>query len=387
MKRTISILLIACIICSLSACYTKITEPIPHETTQVDPTGSTKKPVPQMAMASISLPVTTEATLSADNKEIFHYTYQSISLTLPDPDVAEKVILDFLTNVDATRSAADSIKTAAEADCKHPNNQTPYLCQILFDPMRIDQNILSLFGNFVTYQGLSHPESTQLSSTYDLTTGKKLTLSDILTDSSTADALTELLVNALAGKAGLYPDYEETVKHRIFLNFKHDTAWYLSTDGLCFYFAPYDIAPYSSGVIHATIPYKNLTGILDDAYFPVELEPADGNINVSNFNKQSIVQYTQICEISVGGSSEKCLLSTDRAVYNLRISVSDNLHTENIQTVFFAQSLTPGDAVVIQGFEPDTNGIQITFESNEQTVEYVLRYDALKQSYSLQPRV
>ena len=387
MRRTISFLLAAFMICSLSACYTKVTKPIPHETTQISPTESIKKPVSQMAMASISLPVTTETTLSTGNKEIFHYTYQSISLTLPDPDVAEKVILDFLTGVDTTRSAADSIKSAAVTDCKYPNNQTPYLCQILFDPMRIDQNILSLFGNYVTYQGLPHPESTQLSYTYDLITGKKLTLSDILTDSSTAEALTGLLVNALASKTNLYPDYEETVKHRISLNFKHDTAWYLSTDGLCFYFAPYDIAPYSSGTIHATIPYANLIGILDDAYFPVELEPADGNITASKFSKEKIAQYTQICEVSVGDSSEKCLLSTDRAVYNLRISASDNIHTANIQTVFYAQSLTPGDAVMIQGLAPNMHGVQITYETNDQTVEYILNYDASKQSYTLQPRV
>ena len=359
---------------------------IPSATTQSS-SEDAKHPVSQISMSAITLPVTTETTYSSDNNEIFRYTYQSIALTLPDPDVAEQIIIDFLDNIDATRATADTIKAAAEANYQSNSNKTPYLCQILFEPMRIDQNVLSLFGNFVSYQDMPHPESTQSSLTYDFITGKKLALGDILVDhSAVSDAITALMLEVLSNRTDLYPDYADIVRERMSANFMQDTSWYLSTKGLCLYFAPYDIAPYSAGIIHVEIPYKNLAGILDDAYFPAELELADGSLSVSAFTKQSIGQFTQICEVTVGNSNQACLLFTDRSVHNLMILSSSNAQSYVEQTIFLSHTLTPGDAVVIQGFDPQEHNVIVIYEANNEQISSTLHFDPATQSYMLQPR-
>ena len=381
MKQLLLLILITCTLCSLSACYTRCDQPAQQEPTQTTTTESTQNPPDQMAMIAISLPVTTESVYSTEKEKIFDYTFQSIQLTLPDPDVADKIIIHFLKNIDTTRSIANNIKAAAERDYKYPHNNTPYLCQILFEPKRIDQNILSLFGNLATYSGEPHPESVQCSQTYDLTTGQSLTLRDIISGNTSADTLANLLVESLSKRADLYPDYEDTVRHRMSLNFKHDTAWYLSNKGLCFYFAPYEIAPYSIGIVHAEIPYEKLIGVLDNAYFPAELEPAGGNLKISNFNKEILNQYSQICEVKINNYGDKCILYTDKTVHNIQILMSEEIQN----TIYLSQALTPGDAVIVEGLDRTSPiNVSVIYESNGVISKKHLAFDAISQSYTLQ---
>ena len=74
------------------------------------------------ALLSVSVPAVTETSSADDGTIIFQYTYQHMSLILPDAAVANKIIIDFLNRVDTTQDTADST-----GDCTF-NEQHIFLC-------------------------------------------------------------------------------------------------------------------------------------------------------------------------------------------------------------------------------------------------------------------
>ena len=111
--------------------------------------------------------------------------------------------------------------------------------------------------------------------TYDLSTGELIYLDEILDPASSADTLFQLLKKQLSAQEDdLYYDYEDALRDRFTGELHSIRTWYFSRNGLCFHFAPYDIAPYSSGTIIAEIPYSELSGVLLEKYMPVEVPDA-----------------------------------------------------------------------------------------------------------------
>ena len=352
------------------------TQPTAAQTTvaETEPSIGPAVTPSQLPMAAVSVPYVTESSTADDGTVLFNYTYQNMSLTLPDPDVANKVIIDFLNRIDKTRTNAETLNSNAYANYKNSTQWTPYLFQILYNPTRIDHGVLSLFGSIVNYSGTPHPENACVSASYDLVTGEVLTLGGILTDDCTADALFSLAATALSNisqEKNLYPDYEDILKTRLSGDWAADEAFYFSTEGLCFYFSPYEIAPYSSGVITAQIPYDQLTGLLNDAYFPAEQDAYDSNLTVSMFEAADLSKFTQFSEIVLDKGAEKILIYSDLPIYDLQLEKGQmtpgtDQFVSNC-TVFALSSLTPGDALMI---EADTlseeSTLRLTYRTNGQ---------------------
>ena len=277
MKRFLMLLLSIIAIFSLSACVTEGEYPALPTTSESDLVEETidhsqnDPHIPENATTiSVAMPVITDTTVAADGNILFKNIYQNMSLTLPDQDVADTVILDFLNRVDSANRHADTIQTSAKEDYV-TNDWTPYLCQVTYNPMRIDSGVLSLYGHYASYSGTPHPESDPLSVTYDLTTGNSLHLTDIFPNDTAINTLIDLIISSLdlqKTEKMLFDDYAITVKDRIQSNFQYENAWYFNSDGLCFYFSPYEIAPYASGIVTAHIAYEQLAGLMNDAYFP-----------------------------------------------------------------------------------------------------------------------
>lgn len=340
--------------------------------------------IQQKPMVAVSVPITTETETAQDGTSIFNYTYQNISLTVPDPGVADKVIVDFLNRVDQFSGQAETIRTAAKADYRPGESWNPYLCQIIYEPVRIDNSVLSLFGSYAGYSGSSHPETTYQSVSYDLVTGEELTLSNVITPETDLDTLCQKIVDILReqNNNSLYPGFEATVKDRFTHGLSTDRSWYLSSAGLCFYFSPYEIAPYSAGVITAEIPYHQLTGILDDAYFPAEQEEAVGSVSIQNFKNDTLENFSQFAEVTLSEEREKILLYTDKSVYDIRLHASTGDSDSNaMYCIFAAYGLTPGDAIIVQ---PEKVPLLLTYRTNENTVHnYYLSIDPMTDTPAL----
>ena len=383
MKRSFSLLMIVLILVSLAACnkndgydYVSPSATNAQNTVVEKPPVTEILPVDQKPLVTVSLPVTTQAEKADDGTEIFRYTYQNMFLILPESDVGNDVIVDFLNKRDIADTNAAALLESAKKAYQPNTTWTPYVYQIIYEPMRIDTGVLSLFGRNTVFSGSSHPETNYLSVSYDLVTGKVLTLEQILSAQTSADTITELLVTSLdkiAADKQLYDGYETMIADRFSGDYLHDTDWYFSGTGLTFFFSPYEIAPYSSGVIAATIPYEKLTGILDDAYFPAEKETAAGTLLGQLFTENASAKFTQFAEVVLDASGDNILLYTDHYIQDIRIvsgswSADGNTFTPEC-TVFAADGLTQHDAIMLQTtLNPSAPTLQISYTTGENTV-------------------
>ena len=398
MRKTLSLMLALCLILTLFACGTNTdptttpttnepttepattpstepsTEPATDPTTEPTTEPTTAPVVYDLPMNAISVTEETESTQNSDGNTVFEYIYQNIRLMLPDTEMSLSVNLDILNRIDSTRSdAADIMNAALQASPEYPYNFT-----VIYEPMRIDGHVLSFFTNQTSYSGGA---ALHIGSglTYDLFTGKVLTLEDVLCSEVTADDICPLVnsaLEALPEEYYLFADYKNTVEQRFADNFLTDDGWHLSTEGLCFTFDPYEIAPNSTGFIHALIPYSQLTGILRDEWFPAEQVTPDGVLEVLPFAQHNAT-FDQFAELNLNPDGGTYLLHSTGLVYDVVIEAGiwdgDGTRFTPERTVFMADSLIPTNAVNIRtDIDDPMNSLRITYTGAEGTVTVYL---------------
>lgn len=375
MKKLIVLLLAFCILISQTACKKKTQKPADQTDIPTNPVTGTNDLTynPPMetddTLISVSVPAITDNTIHADGTTLFQYTYQNMSLVLDKPQVADKIILDFLKRVDNTSATADSTKEMALSAYNGSQNWIPYLYHITYSPTRIDHKVLSLFGNNVVFSGAGHPERTCVSASYDLLTGDVLTLASIMHKDATVQQIFDLVIielEKIAKSNYLYNDYQSNVKNR-FMNSDpaHDELWYFSQTGLCFYFAPYEIAPYSSGVITVEIPYAKLTKLVHEAYLPLSRNSSDGKIKVTAFNNINLDKFSHISEIVTEKNGKMYMIHADKTIQDIRIEYTDK---SDSYIVFAAYNLLPDNGIMIQGNDETLKNMKITYKSGNEIV-------------------
>ena len=121
-------------------------------------------------------------------------------------------------------------------------------------------NYLSVFMQDSYDMTGAHPSSLLSAATFDLQTGKKLALSDILPDVPAAMAKLFNKVNAYIKKAGL-TEYVQTSGQTLdALYNKNDFV--LTSTGIRFFFQEYSIGPYAAGRPSFDLTYKELGKLL-----------------------------------------------------------------------------------------------------------------------------
>jgi len=305
-------------------------------------------------MYSVSLPVTTEEYHAEDNTLLYTYSYQSISLELPDRDVSDKLIMDFTNRIEQTRTTSSQILAEAESYYSSSNVFTPFSYEIQYDVTRIDQGVLSLFGHIIQISETS-PMNRHLSSVnYNFVTGDTLTLGSILYHADTKDDLAALVISHLEKQEEimLYDEFRDTVKARFQRDESMDEDFYFSATGLCFYFAPYEIAPRSYGTVVVEIPYNKLTGIIDDAYFPAERSYTRGSLSLRPFNEAELEGYQLFAEVVASNGATKLLLATDSAVQDIRINeliwAKDGLTYTQTKNIYASNFLYKDNAILLE---------------------------------------
>ena len=187
-----------------------------------------------------------------------------------------------------------------------------------------------------------------MSVNYNMLTGDVLDLKSILADGK--GNLPQLVIQALRNiqaEKRLYDGFEDIVNQRFNRDLTGDEEWYFSHTGLCFPFAPYELAPYSSGVIVAEVPYSSLLGTLKDAYFPGELEVGNGKIASEKFDTATVSRFSRMAELNLASDGEMLVLYTDAVVDHIRIEITGATMEDIPYTVFAAQHLIPEDAIVL----------------------------------------
>lgn len=389
MKKLLTVLVCTVLTLSCIGCNNVQTAPaasappaVPSLDTQpsTEAGGSTEdipvQDIPQLPLTAVSLPMQRESAAAENGTVIFEYTYQNISLLAQDAEVADVVILDLLNRIDATRSDAMRIMADAQAAYTASADWIPYIYTVTYNPTRIDQGVLSLFGEQVSLSGSSHPSHTGIAVSYDLVSGEVLSLADILDESAPLNQLGFYMGQALveaAGTSGLYENYASIVEDLLTYDLLETDGWFFTDTGLCFYFSPYEIAAYSAGTVFAEIPYEKLVGLLKDEYYPTEEVQAFGSISASLFTDSDLEQYQQFSEAVLDADGESILLHTDGIVYDIRIEQGtwslDGVTFTPSCVVFAADNLTPQDAVMVQTYIPDgAPNLRLTYRSSEEVV-------------------
>lgn len=371
MKKLLSIFLVICLLISLCACRKK--NPKPSDTPNSTTTSNTESTrgdtlTEDTTLIAVSVPPVTENLTHDDGTILFQYTYQNMSLVLNKPEVADKIIVDFLNRVDSTRSIAESTASMAKAAYSGDKNWSPYLYHITYSPARIDPEVLSLYGNNVVFSGAGHPEITCVSASYDLATGDVLTLASIMQKDASTDMFRDLVLDSLAEIADsnyLYDNYKETVTTRFTADPSQDEAWYFTQSGLCFYFAPYEIAPYSSRVVTVEIPYEKLRNLIHIDYLPDERPSATGKHTVSPFENINLDSFDHIAEIVANKEGKMYMVQADNMIQDVRILFSD---TASSYTVFAAYNLSPGNGIMVQADEAMLNNMKLAYKTGKEII-------------------
>lgn len=374
MRKIFAILLILCCFLTSTSCNSLLNSPVqdPLGTTppagETDPTGPVKNDTLSPLFA-VSVPSTTHTVASSDDAVIFQYSYQSISLVHNDPESADKIILDFLNRVDKTHRAAEEVSAQAEANYTNSANWIPYFYNVAYSPTRIDKGVLSLFGTIVSFNGSAHPTYFCTAANYNMLSGDVLTLGSILYHIDSLPLLRDLVVeevSKIVDEKYIRDDYKSVIQQRFSTDESFDEDWYFTAEGLCFYFAPYDIAPYSSGIISVEIPYEKLTGIIADDFFPPEKNPDDGFLQLIHFEDAAPDQFTQIAELVLEKESKKQFIYVNAPVVDISIRYTDST-TGSSYTIFAANGLSIGEAIMLECNEETIGQLQITYTTESDT--------------------
>lgn len=345
------------------------TDPTPTDIQEPTTPPSTTPHIPFVEeLICVSIPATSKIEYADNGTELFRYTYQNLSLTLPESEIADKIIIDFLNRLDVTSKNAQDVFQLAKSNYRGSNNWTPYFLQSIYSPTRIDRSVLSLFGKTVRFTGSSHPEQACMAANYDLLTGNVLTLGSILAHADDILDLQDLVIQQLAEMKDthyLYSDYAEVVRQRFSRDESQDEDWFFTDAGLGFFFSPYEVAPYSSGPITVEIPYSDLNNILDDNFFPSEREETIGSLSCIPFEDADLTAFSRFAESIVTKSSMMSLITTNSSVQDIRIRMVDPISQE--EYVFFASyALSAMEGIMLEASQEDLQNMTLSYTSNGQ---------------------
>lgn len=217
-------------------------------------------PEPSAQIESIRRSIQTE-----DGTELLSLSYPRFQLQLPDAKIANSIQTHLNAQTDLLFSPAEDLEQIVREAYDQQLSWNPWFANIHGSVERLDEGLLSVYLVYEEFCGSAHPNYATYSITYDCQSGNVLELADLLTDDMSVATLSIPLQKQLLPLADqLFDDYEAIVSN--LLTQERVSNWYLSGDGLCFHFAPYGIAPYTTGTVVVTIPYADLEGIVQATY-------------------------------------------------------------------------------------------------------------------------
>lgn len=133
---------------------------------------------------------------------------------------------------------------------------------------RVDEKVFSMVEFIETYANGAHPSHYYNSYNYDMTTGAKITLSNLVTDK---EALYNAIKKALLEKYDESVFLDDTTLTTTLHNYVCDPSYgemnfTIEKDGVSFWFSNYDLAAYSEGRQMVTIPFKGNEGLFQKEY-------------------------------------------------------------------------------------------------------------------------
>lgn len=344
MKKTISMLLCCAMLGTLCACqhggdYEKRTY------------------VPQFDM-TVSYGFEDEELKSDDGTTYYRQSLGTATVSSKDERAAERINSSLAELYVKFGADAEYTRRVAEDQTDGEQIALSYYCAP--SVTRCDTRVLSAVFDVSQDIGGIHADSTRTSRSYNADNGSLLTLADIAKNEEQLKTFIKNYVIGLAagddykegGVSILFDDFESTIKDLV----DAGANWYFSDNGLVFYANPYDIAPYSRGVLTFEIPYSALAEFIDESFMPVEYEGDNGMLLADDGDKLDRSSLNILGTVTVDEDGQSVVLSAEETVYNVKIYTSGRM-------LWQRNYLTTGEGVEVKSFIPDAQpNIAVSYE-------------------------
>ena len=226
---------------------------------------------------------------SLEGKQVFDGLAQAVMVAEESKDAYPQLYKSLneasVASLDAASSNAEGMISQAQEDASTSKKDNrpffgPYNDYLRVSVCRADSKVLSYCEDYSNFMGGAHGMYGRSGYTYDVATGKKLSLTDVvkLTEDDLIPVLKEKLLEQndeseyddLDEKLKGYKLDSETVYDEETEELTYGYNWYLDHDGMHFYFGPYEIAPYAVGAADVVIAYDELPGDVNEEYLPDE---------------------------------------------------------------------------------------------------------------------
>lgn len=344
MKKTISMLLCCAMLGTLCACqhggdYEKRTY------------------VPQFDM-TVSYGFEDEELKSGDGTTYYRQSLGTATVSSKDERAAERINSSLAELY--VRFGADAEYTQRVAEDQTDGEQIALSYYCAPSVTRCDTRVLSAVFDVSQDIGGIHADSTRTSRSYNADNGSLLTLADIAKNEEQLKTFIKNYVIGLAagddykegGVSILFDDFESTINDLV----DAGANWYFSDGGLVFYANPYDIAPYSRGVLLFEIPYSALEEFIDEGFMPAEYEGENGMLLADDGDKLDRSSLNILGTVTVDEDGQSVVLSAEETVYNVKIYTSGRM-------LWQRNYLTTGEGVEVKSFIPDAQpSIAVSYE-------------------------
>lgn len=344
MKKTISMLLCCAMLGTLCACqhggdYEKRTY------------------VPQFDM-TVSYGFEDEELKSDDGTTYYRQSLGTATVSSKDERAAERINSSLAELY--VRFGADAEYTRRVAEDQPDGEQIALSYYCAPSVTRCDTRVLSAVFDVSQDIGGIHADSTRTSRSYNADNGSLLTLADIAKNEEQLKTFIKNYVIGLAagddykegGVSILFDDFESTINDLV----DAGANWYFSDGGLVFYANPYDIAPYSRGVLLFEIPYSALEEFIDEGFMPAEYEGENGMLLADDGDKLDRSSLNILGTVTVDEDGQSVVLSAEETVYNVKIYTSGRM-------LWQRNYLTTGEGVEVKSFIPDAQpSIAVSYE-------------------------
>lgn len=260
--------------------------------------SQTQTPAPS-EIPSVTSVETEDTTVDIAAIETVKYTYSSdyIDVTIEIPKLtglinsAVKDSINAIFNDVITMAQQDVTPYEAESKSLVDEGQTvaTYAIYISYSVPYNQNGIISLLLSDYRYLGGAHGGDFRTAYTFDLNTGERLSLGDLMVnDSGYRDMINNVIIKEIANRVVLGELYEIAT----FEDVGDNPAYYLTPDAVVFYFQQYEYFPYAAGIQEFPITYSDLTGMLKNAYSALSITPF--GLETSADNRLSVGDIGQI---------------------------------------------------------------------------------------------
>lgn len=374
MKKIIPVLLVFCLTAVLSACGTG--EIYIHETAETPAPAVETEAVPAETLPTshiveeLGAPVIlnvrniTESFPAPDGSAhmILTYGYDDVDVYLESNFKAAESINQYLATQDEIyytgsgngdginamlEIATDNFALARDHDTEI---NTEFSCMRTAYIDRADSRVISVRYRVNSYTGGAHGIYTDRAYVFDTASGRLLSFDDLCSDRAMLEMLLLDKMNQTLREDVRYEsvlDYLTAFKPDGNLDDElkalfREGSWTLNDEGLTVFSDIYEIGSYADGIVSFTVPYSDLTGLLNENLLPVERKES-GELHIMGIDDFRSRDVRLLDKVFVSDDGQEYKVFAEGTVYDVSVNtvtyINDDIGFYQTETHWFCSYL------------------------------------------------